>query len=184
MCIRDRRDYLFFSLPGGRTKVMPYLNLVITMVLGGLWHGTTWPFAIWGLLHGMGLAATRGWWAWRGRPRTPVNPWRRALAVLGTYLFVCLTWIFFRAGSLAEALAILERIASLTAGFENISGRLAAVLLLAAGALFLRQAWYTRTMEAFEQSPFYVQAVALALVVVTIQLVGGGGNAPFVYSRF
>jgi D-alanyl-lipoteichoic acid acyltransferase DltB (MBOAT superfamily) len=178
------RDYLFFSLPGGRTKVMPYLNLVITMVLGGLWHGTTWPFAIWGLLHGMGLAATRGWWAWRGRPRTPVNPWRRALAVLGTYLFVCLTWIFFRAGSLAEALAILERIASLTAGFENISGRLAAVLLLAAGALFLRQAWYTRTMEAFEQSPFYVQAVALALVVVTIQLVGGGGNAPFVYSRF
>ena len=46
------RDYLYFSLPGMRTKVMPYVNLVITMVLGGLWHGLTWTFAIWGLLHG------------------------------------------------------------------------------------------------------------------------------------
>jgi D-alanyl-lipoteichoic acid acyltransferase DltB (MBOAT superfamily) len=178
------RDYLFFSLPGARTRIMPYVNLVITMVLGGLWHGTTWPFAIWGFLHGTGLAATRGWWAWRGRPRTPLNWWRRALAVGGTYLFVCLTWVFFRAASLAGALAILGRIASLTAGFENISGPLAAVLLLAAAALFVRQAWYARAMEAFAESPLYVQAAALALVVAAIQLMGGRGSAPFVYSRF
>ena len=178
------RDYLFFSLPGARTKVMPYVNLVITMVLGGLWHGIAWPFAIWGLLHGLGLAATRGWWVWRGRRRQPAQAWRRAPAVLGTYLFVCLTWVFFRAGSVDEALAILGRIASLTAGFENISGLLAAVLLLAAAALFLRPAWYAWSMEAFAQSPFYVQAAALALVAVTIQLLGGRGNVPFVYSRF
>jgi len=178
------RDYLFFSLPGGRTKVMPYVNLVITMVLGGLWHGTTWTFAIWGLLHGVGLAATRGWWAWHGRPRTPVSPWRHALAALGTYLFVCLTWVFFRAGSVADALAILGRIASLTAGIENISAPLAAALALAAAALFVRKAWYTRAMEAFAASPFYVQAAAMTLVVAAIQLLGGRGNAPFVYSRF
>ena len=178
------RDYLFFSLPGGRTKVMPYVNLVITMLLGGLWHGLTWPFAIWGLLHGVGLAATRGWWAWRGKPKQPVSPWRHASAVVGTYLFVCLTWVFFRAGSVEDAVAILARIASLTAGFENISALLAAVLLLAMAAHFLRKVFYTRAMEIFAQSPFYVQAVVLALVVVTIQLVGGRGNAPFVYSRF
>ena len=178
------RDYLFFSLPGGRTKVMPYVNLVITMVLGGLWHGATWTFAIWGLLHGVGLAATRGWWAWRGRPRPQASPWRQAPSVLGTYLFVCLTWVFFRAASLPAALAILGRIASLTAGFENVSGQLAAALLLAAAALFLRKAWYTRVMETFAQSPFYVQAAALALVVVALQVVGGRGNVPFVYSRF
>ena len=62
------RDYLYFSLPGKRTKVMPYLNLVITMILGGLWHGVTWNFAIWGALHGSALAATRLWQALRGRP--------------------------------------------------------------------------------------------------------------------
>src|SRR6185503_6099285 len=53
------RDYLYFSLPGARGKIMPYVNLVITMVVGGLWHGVTWTFAIWGLLHGMALAAVR-----------------------------------------------------------------------------------------------------------------------------
>ncbi len=53
------RDYLYFSLPGKRSKVMPYVNLVITMVIGGLWHGASWNFVIWGALHGIGLAAVR-----------------------------------------------------------------------------------------------------------------------------
>jgi len=84
----------------------------------------------------------------------------------------------------ADALAILGRIASLTAGIENISAPLAAALALAAAALFVRKAWYTRAMEAFAASPFYVQAAAMTLVVAAIQLLGGRGNAPFVYSRF
>ncbi len=67
------RDYLYFSLPGARTKVMPYVNLVITMLLGGLWHGLTWTFAIWGLLHGTALAATRAWQVSRGRRRPPLS---------------------------------------------------------------------------------------------------------------
>ena len=53
------RDYLYFSLPGKRSKVMPYFNLIITMVIGGLWHGASWTFVIWGALHGVGLAAVR-----------------------------------------------------------------------------------------------------------------------------
>ena len=178
------RDYIFFSLPDARSKFMPYLNLVITMLLGGLWHGVTWTFAIWGLLHGTLLAATRAWWAWHGRPKQPVHLLRQALAVFGTYQFVCLTWIFFRAASLPDALAILGRIASLTAGWENITPLIAAVLLLAAAALFVRKAWYARAMEAFAQSPFYVHAAVLLLVAMAIQFLGGRGNAPFVYSRF
>ena len=87
------RDYLYFSLPGKRTKVMPYVNLVITMLLGGLWHGFTWTFAIWGLLHGAGLAATRAYMVWRGRRTGPPAAWRHALAVFGTWQFTCLTWI-------------------------------------------------------------------------------------------
>src|SRR5207248_2320597 len=65
------RDYLYFSIPGQRTKIMPYVGLVITMVLGGLWHGATWNFVIWGALHGIALATLRLWWAWRGKPRNP-----------------------------------------------------------------------------------------------------------------
>ncbi len=178
------RDYLFFNLPGGRTRIMPYVNLVITMVLGGLWHGMTWNFAIWGLLHGVALAATRGWWAWRGRPRQPVNPWRRGLAIFGTYQFVCLTWIFFRAGSVATAFDILGRIASLSLGFENITPLFAAALLLAAATFFVPKPWYAFAMERFAVSPFYVHAAALVLVAAALRYFGAGGSAPFVYSRF
>ncbi|HEY1218461.1 MAG TPA: MBOAT family O-acyltransferase, partial [Bryobacteraceae bacterium] len=89
------RDYLYFSLPGKRTKAMPYVNLVITMVLGGLWHGITWPFFAWGLLHGTGLAATRAWMVKRGRQRKPANVWAKGAAIFGTYQFVCLAWVFF-----------------------------------------------------------------------------------------
>ena len=178
------RDYLYFSLPGKRTKIMPYVNLVITMVLAGLWHGVAWTFAIWGLLHGTALAATRAWMARRGRVKRPVNPWSHAAAVFFTYQFVCLTWVFFRAASVAAAWQMLERIASLTFSAENVTAGLAAVMLVAAASMFIGKKWYARAMDGFAQCPFYVHAAALVAVAVTIQLLGGHGNAPFVYSRF
>jgi alginate O-acetyltransferase complex protein AlgI len=178
------RDYLYFSLPGARTKIMPYVNLAITMLLGGLWHGLTWPFAVWGLLHGTALAATRFYQVKRGRLKQPARPWRRALAVAGTYHFVCFAWIFFRAGSLANAWQILGRIASLTPGLDNVTPLLAGVLLLAAALMFVRKTWYARAMDGVAAMPFYVHGVALALVAVAIQFLGGRGSVPFVYSRF
>jgi len=178
------RDYLYFSLPGGRTKAMPYVNLVVTMLLGGLWHGLTGTFAVWGLLHGFGLAATRFYQARRGRHRAPVPAWRRGAAILATYHFVCLTWIFFRAGSLANAGQILSRIASLTPGLENVTPLFGGILLLGAAAMLVRKSWYTRAMEGFANSPFLVHGAALALVAAALQLLGGQGSAPFVYSRF
>ncbi len=178
------RDYLYFALPGKRTKVMPYVNLVITMLLGGLWHGLTWTFAIWGLLHGTALAATRGFMTWRGRVKGPVRPWRHALAVFGTYQFVCLTWIFFRAGSLPNSLDILGRIASLSVGFENVTALFAAAMLLAAGTFFLPKQWHALAMESFAGYPFYVHAGALAAVAVALRYLGASGSAAFVYSRF
>jgi len=178
------RDYLYFSLPGKRTKIMPYANLVITMFLAGLWHGLAWTFAIWGLLHGTALAATRWWMARRGRVRKPVNPWRRAVAVFFTYQFVCLTWVFFRASSVEAAWQLLGRIGSLTFGLENVTAGFAAVLLAAGAGMFIGKKWYDRAMEGFAQCPFYVHAAALLAVALTIQFLGGRGNAPFVYSRF
>jgi D-alanyl-lipoteichoic acid acyltransferase DltB (MBOAT superfamily) len=178
------RDYLYYSIPGKRTRIMPYAGLVITMLLGGLWHGVTWPFAIWGLLHGCALAATRWWVARRGRSRPQPTPVGRALAIFGTYQFVCFTWIFFRAGSLTEAGQILQRIGSLTVGLESFSPLLAAVLALAAATLFIPKEWHKRAMDGFAASPFYVHAVALLAVAAAIQLLGGRGNVAFVYSRF
>jgi D-alanyl-lipoteichoic acid acyltransferase DltB (MBOAT superfamily) len=174
------RDYLYFSIPGQRTKIMPYLGLVITMVLGGLWHGATWNFVIWGALHGIALAAVRLWRAWRGKIRNPPL-WKRAIATVATYHFVCLTWIFFRAGSVSAALDLLSRIASLTAGFENVTPLFALMLAAAFLALWLR---HEHLADRFAASPFYVHAAALLLIAMAIERMGATSNAPFVYSRF
>jgi len=178
------RDYLYFSLPGKRTALMPYLNLVITMALGGLWHGVSWTFAAWGLLHGLALAFTRLWQAKRGRRNAPQSGLKRALCVFWTYQFVCLTWVFFRAASLADALSLLNRISSLTFSIENVTWMLAAVMLLGAAVMFAKKGLYTAASDAFARQPFFAQAVALAAVAIALQLLGGRGAAPFVYSRF
>ena len=178
------RDYLYFSLPGKRTKVMPYLNLIVTMVLGGLWHGLTWTFAVWGVLHGVALAVARLWQTWRGRPKQPSPWWSQAIRILITYHFVCLTWIFFRAASMDDALALLGRIGSLTAGFENVSWQLAGVLAAAVALHFINKKHYTSSMDLFARMPFYVHAAALLAVAIAVQMLAGQSNANFVYSRF
>src|SRR5205823_268737 len=76
------RDYLYFSLPGKRSKIFTYVNLVVTMVIGGLWHGASWNFVIWGALHGVGLAVVRLWQAQFGASKA---------TGLGRYVNIVLT---------------------------------------------------------------------------------------------
>jgi len=179
------RDYLYFSLPGlrSRWKIFAYLNLVITMVLGGLWHGVSWNFAIWGLLHGVALAVTRAWQTWRGRRPAPAA-WKRVLGTFFTVQFVCLTWIFFRAPDLDGAFTILGRIGSLTFATDNITPMLAAVMALATLGHYFPKKWFLRAQQLYSAVPFYAQAAAMALVLAAIESLMGRGAAPFVYSRF
>jgi alginate O-acetyltransferase complex protein AlgI len=178
------RDYLYFALPGNRTAVMPYLNLIVTMALGGLWHGVTWNFLIWGLLHGFGLAIVRGWQAWRGRWKPPIPWYKQIPAVLCTYLFVCFTWIFFRSGTLDQALGILRRIGSLTISTQNLSPSIAGVMLIAASGCLVSKKMYSTVIDFFSARPVLVHALVLALIAIAIESLGGRGSAPFVYSRF
>jgi hypothetical protein len=110
--------------------------------------------------------------------------WAKAAAVFGTYQFVCLTWVFFRASSLENAFAILGRIGSLSVGFENISLTLLAALAIGAATFAVRKQWYAWVEDRFARSPFWVQAAALLGLALAIRLLGGRGNVPFVYSRF
>jgi hypothetical protein len=79
---------------------------------------------------------------------------------------------------------MVERITSLSAGFENIAPLFAVTLLAGAAALFVRKQWHAAAMEWFAATPFYVHAAALVLVAFALQSLGGRGSAPFVYSRF
>ena len=102
---RFLRDYLYISLGGNRRgKVRRYLNLFITMALGGLWHGPAWTFMLWGAAHGAMLIVNHGW---NALPRRPINSWwSRGIARLLTFLCVALAWVLFRAADLDAALSI------------------------------------------------------------------------------
>jgi len=177
-------NYLFFSLPGKRSRWRPYLNVFITFTIGGLWHGANWTFLVWGALHGTGLAVVRGFQAWRGK-RRPQPGWAlRTLNIVVTFHFVVFTWIFFRSASIDSALDMLRQIASGTVSFANVTPGFAAVLAVAVLAHYIPQTWYTASLKGFTRMPAPAQAVVLALLIVGIRYVAATGSAPFIYSRF
>lgn len=180
------RDYLYFSLPGlrSRWKIFAYLNLVITMVLGGLWHGVSWTFVVWGAWHGIGLAAHRGWNALHGNPKLTLTRGARILCGLATFHFVLAGWVFFRASSLETARDIFYQISSGTISLANVTPAFGIVLLLAAAAHYMPKRWYDSGLQIYCQFPSYAQAAAIACVAVAIRYVAGSGSAPFIYSRF
>ena len=109
------RDYLYISLGGNRKgKIRTYFNLMITMLLGGLWHGASLRFIIWGGLHGIGLVVNRIWDS-IFRNHSKVNWIGRAMAVFITFQFVNFCWIFFRAPDMESIKVMLKQI------FENFS---------------------------------------------------------------
>ncbi len=180
------RDYLYFSLPGlrSRWKIFTYMNLIVTMALGGLWHGSSWPFLIWGLWHGCGLAAQRWWQVMRGNPTPSPKPAARFLRAFATFHFVLIGWIFFRASSVATARDILAQIVSGTVSFANVTPAFLLVLAIAIAAHYLPKSWYQRSQQIYSASPFYAQAAAMVLLVLAIQYVAATGVAPFIYTRF
>ena len=98
------RDYLYISLGGNRgSRLFTYRNLMLTMLLGGLWHGASWQFVVWGFLHGIALVVHREWRRVFGGVHLPTP-----LCIGLTFYWVCLAWIFFRATSVSIALQVCE----------------------------------------------------------------------------
>ena len=127
---RFLRDYLYLPLGGNRKgKVRRYVNLMITMLLGGLWHGAGWTFVIWGALHGGYLIVNHAWHALRAAVGFPGPPSRfsRFAGCALTFVAVVVGWVFFRAPTVDQALAILAGMAglngvSLPAGLAGYMG--------------------------------------------------------------
>ncbi|MGD8192330.1 MBOAT family O-acyltransferase [Brevibacillus ginsengisoli] len=99
---RFLRDYLYISLGGNRKgQFRRHLNLLITMILGGLWHGAAWTFVVWGFMHGVALVVNHFW-------RSLGFKMHWILGRIFTFLFVVVAWVFFRADSFQQALIILK----------------------------------------------------------------------------
>src|SRR5579863_926019 len=104
---RFLRDYLYIPLGGNRLgEQRRYLNLMVTMLLGGLWHGAGWNFLIWGGLHGLYLCVNHLWQAWRGVAKFAAA-WATALSWAITFFAVVFAWVFFRAKTAAGAWQML-----------------------------------------------------------------------------
>ncbi len=114
---RFLRDYLYIPLGGNRRgRSRRYANLMVTMLLGGLWHGAGWTFVVWGALHGLYLMINHGWHAARGERLTSTVAGRIASTAV-TFLAVLIAWVFFRAASFEAASRMLSAMFG-GAGFE------------------------------------------------------------------
>ena len=182
------RDYLYISLGGNRKgTVRTYTNLMLTMLIGGLWHGGAWTFLIWGALHGLGLVIYHAFAAYQ---RKHPSPWLqqslacKLLAWLLTFHFVCLLWVFFRADTADMALTVLGRLAE---GSTEGSG-FPLFALAAIGAGFCLQQWGKDVMALCSRwqtmLPWQAQGVAVGLAGSVIMAMGPEGVLPFIYFRF
>ena len=117
---RFLRDYLYVPLGGNRkSRVRRYTNLLLTMLLGGLWHGAGWTFVLWGALHGVYLVINHGWREFRRRLGHNLHrstPWGRRAGCLVTFIAVVIGWVLFRAPDIETAIAILRAMA----GFNGL----------------------------------------------------------------
>ena len=115
---RFLRDYLYVPLGGNRySPHRTYVNLLATFVLGGLWHGATWMFVIWGGMHGCALAIHRFWKGFH-RPMSPILAWPM------TFAFVTFAWVFFRAKTLDDAMRVLQGMVDIRSAFGSTAASL------------------------------------------------------------
>ncbi|HET8620978.1 MAG TPA: MBOAT family protein [Acidimicrobiales bacterium] len=183
------RDYVYIPLGGNREgRSATYRNVMVTMLLGGLWHGADWKFVIWGGLHGayvVGERAVHAWWGERAGAPAAARP----LVALGRWLLtfnlVCLAWVFFRADSTATAFEIVGRIATAAAGPATLVTGLALVTIAAALAVQLVPRRSADGLKArFTTLDPALQAVVLAAALTLIGVLGPDGVAPFIYFQF
>lgn len=182
------RDYLYIPLGGNRLGgVRTYVNLLLTMLLGGLWHGASWTFVAWGGLHAFyliieralsntRLAQFRVWKTW----------WGQMILALSTFAAVCITWAFFRADSFSSALLVVSAMlgigSSMSTPFTTVD------LLQTFGTvsciLVLHGLFRNRTLEEVAgQMPGWLVSIVLAAMIVAILIMPGEDRA-FIYFQF
>ncbi|QDV06121.1 Peptidoglycan O-acetyltransferase [Planctomycetes bacterium Poly30] len=182
------RDYLYVPLGGNRKgRIRTYVNLMLVMLLGGLWHGASWSFVIWGGLHGGALALVRAVSSWRKRP---LPGWARVFAGVAVFGFVQVTWVFFRAQDLETARAIAHAMlvdpfkvlagGDMSVGTRSPSWRFA-VLLVPIAVMHLAQWLHERFSIPRSE---LLRAIAAGLMLFAITVFRRSEVYQFIYFQF
>jgi D-alanyl-lipoteichoic acid acyltransferase DltB (MBOAT superfamily) len=180
------RDYLYFPLGGSRKgRGRSYINLMITMLLGGLWHGAAWTFVAWGGLHGSYLVIHRLWTRIEWQPVQTLRRaggWKWASRIL-LFHAVCAGWIFFRAPSFSLAFSVFSRLAA--PGVATLaSGPILLVLFFGLAGQFMPSRWRNGLEIEMGRWPALARGAALAAAIAAIEILGPSGVAPFIYFQF
>jgi alginate O-acetyltransferase complex protein AlgI len=173
------RDYVYISLGGNRRgHIRTYANLILTMLLGGLWHGASWNFVIWGGYHGLALAIERklfGREERKGLIRVPLT--------IVTFLVVCLGWVFFRAKTFASASFVIGQMFSRVPGHSVMSPAQWRLAIASLGVALAEEHYGAFTRLAL--APAWSRTIAFVLTLVAIELFRASDQAiPFVYFQF
>ncbi len=183
------RDYLYIPLGGNRGGIgATYRNLLLTMILGGLWHGANWTFVIWGTIHGTALVLERvvkERWVRRDLPSIPVHVGQWLL----TFTIVTLAWVFFRAPSFGDATGVLGALFGGGGGVEQAidPGTLwicVGIVVASVASQFVPPRIPEKVAVGFGRLAPALQIVALAAGIVMIDALGPEGVAPFIYFQF
>jgi len=183
------RDYLYIPLGGNRGgRLRTYRNLLVTMLLGGVWHGAAWSFAFWGGLHGLWLGVERfvyGRFGWS--PVEAARRWHvlmRGLGILVTFHLVCLLWILFRAADLERAEEVVLGLTHWSQPAELLTPFLAALIAIGLLIQFTPSDMIVRLDHIYQRLPVVAVGVLAGLSLLLIEAVGGDGSAPFIYFQF
>lgn len=186
------RDYLYIPLGGNQKGAFrTYINLMTTMVLGGLWHGAAWPFVLWGTYQGALLCIHRKMQSFLERI-VPKIPWRaKVWYLICTVCFfhlICIGWLFFRAESVESIVLILNTIFTnfwgSQPGWATFDGLL--VLLSCGAFLFFVQIaqYFTNDLNCFFRIPFVLRSFAYFILLSGIIIFGNLGSDEFIYFQF
>ncbi len=192
---RFLRDYLYIPLGGNRHgRVRRYVNLMITMLLGGLWHGAAWTFVVWGALHGAYLCINHAWNNYGPVFAPRFEPFTKFAALILTFLSVVIAWVFFRADSIDTALYVLSKMSD-PSHIAFGKGEMAYALFVAIYALMAWFAPNTQEIMGYDHAnrtvgeklrglrmrPLFLYATA---AVLAFGILGIQQHSEFIYFRF
>ncbi|MEJ0016467.1 MAG: MBOAT family protein [Acetobacteraceae bacterium] len=173
------RDYLYKPLGGSRGGGwFTARNLMITMLLGGIWHGAAWKFVAWGGLHGAGLVAERWWRPWDRLSATRLG---RLVALLVVFHIVCLGWILFRADSFATVVVYLATLVQAAPTVSQATPFTVGLIVLGLALHAVPRDVPGRLARRIGERPTWMWAVATGLGIALIDALGPDGVAPFIY---
>ncbi|MHC4176356.1 MAG: MBOAT family O-acyltransferase [Planctomycetota bacterium] len=170
------KDYVYIPLGGNRKgEVRTYVNMCLTMVISGLWHGAMWTFVVWGALHAVGYSLTRS----LERTFFYGQQVPRFVKQVLTFSFVTFAWIFFRAESFGDAWLIVGRIFQ----FGRVDPRCPLLLVGLILAVWVYQFIYESKLR-WTLAPAPVRMGLVVLMLLYVAVVGGSGEEPFIYFQF